>query len=55
MDSYVVLLIFYNMLKGTVIIVDLFQLEIETDLRQQAAGDYFSVYCHLTLRAVGVF
>lgn len=51
------LLIFYNLLKGTVIIVDLFQLEleIETDLRQQVAGDYFSVYCHLTLRAVGVF
>lgn len=36
-------------------IVDLFQLEIETDLRQKAAGDYFSVYCHLTFRAAGVF
>lgn len=36
-------------------IVDRFQLEIETDLRQKTAGDYFSVYCYLTFRAVGVF
>lgn len=36
-------------------IVDLFQREIETNLRQKTAGDYFSVYCHLTLRAAGVF